>query len=293
MPALVDAPNSKPNIWAFNPALTARGWRWFWDSCLLAFPMWRGAGSPAVYGKAASMFGAPTLEGGQSWVVTEQGLAVDFVGAATGQGIQSGNVNLTFADIGLDISNVGGEGSIFIQTDKDAISATGAVFGGRSSTPTAGIMCLVTSGELMQFTIFGVADHPTSGAISPTTGPMSLAWAWRMDDSIHSYQNGVLQAQSRGIGIATDINGTDPLGVFCWFDGFADNRLEAEWDGRGEALYIFDRKHPVEKWVQLHDDPHGPFRMDMAPFFSVGEAAAAAAGNVALLRRRRAMIGPY
>ncbi len=277
---------TKPGPWAFQPGLVAPEWQWVWQSCVLAFLMWDGGGGPVVYGKHAAVWGASILRGAVTWEPSARGMALAVPGGAADVGVESTGTP-TGAEIGIDLATTGAQGSIFAVLERDSTTGDQAIFGSRFSPTNEGFMALIRAGDRLGMTLFGTANYSSSIDISPLTGPMNVGLAWEIDGFVDWYNNGSLLGTPTAIGSTASFNGAEPLGVWCWYDGAAgSDRVENALDGKGEALYVFDRKLSASRMAELAADPFGPFRM-YEPFMApVGFAEEVAAAGIRLRQLR-------
>ncbi len=113
----------KPARWAFTRGLVAPGWGWFWESCLLCFPLWGKQGDPIDLVSKQLKARAADTGAGPVWATTPFGPALDYIRA-----------NRDFIDIPLTLDNYSGATSTLqILCSYDSYDSGGSVLFGTNS----------------------------------------------------------------------------------------------------------------------------------------------------------------
>lgn len=240
----------KPARWALTRGLTDPNWVWFWDHCLLAFPMWEGQGELLnVYGRLAGTLGGQNWDGSVPWEIKTTGTSLDFNKDAANR--------LDFnAGLGVTIPH---PYTHFAGTEDLGGGTAGSIVGGLGN-------------GIYAFTFFSadLFHRVPSGFKSVSAGTHGGVQEWVVTrasdgDSGGFFVNGTSLGTYTGLGTGEMILST--------IGGHEDGTRP--FDGNIRYYYILDFEVPDHLIVQLARDPYGPFRRfdDAALFALAGEFA--------------------
>ena len=257
----------KPAKWAITPGLIDPKWRQIQSKTIMAAPCWEGSG-PSLWAHGRRRTEGTFTDTG--WGVNDLGIGVSGNGTATGDGIR---IDIDFNDF-FDTRVNGTTFSVVAVASSPAwTTGTYAFIGKRASSVGWRFAKVTNSLELILLGIDGYTS--TATLVAPNGSTAVVGFTAITGTDVKFYEGGRQLGDPVAITSHGSLSVAD-FAIWSWWDG-NQTRLENEWNGIGNAIYVFSPSLTAAEHALIAADPFGPITMVDEVGSVIVPAAAAAA----------------